>query len=369
MEKRRKKAGLYIFYGALTVFLTSLILSFQDIGEIFGVLSEADPVYVLCAFAVLFLYAALYPLTVCILVRANGYNTSFGRSYAIGMTEHFFNGITPFATGGQPFQVYAFSKAGVRPADSTGVLLMNFIIHMVVTNLFAACSLFYYGRFATTSAMHIIAITGFSINFLVLAFMISLALSRRMRDLLSASARALCRIKLIGKLLSPRLPALDAYFDQVQNAFKTLLGKKRAFFSCFAIRALTMAVYYSLTFFILRALHVDVGPEQLFFVICGTSFAITMVVFVPTPGSSGGIEFAFEKIFSSMSSGASGALSYGGMLMWRLMSYYLLMAVSLAFYIRLEAAFSRESRRREAQSDDTDGGPDINGGAGKSSDE
>ena len=173
MEKRRKKAGLYIFYGTLTVFLTSLILSFQDIGEIFGVLSEADPVYVLCAFAVLFLYAALYPLTVCILVRANGYNTSFGRSYAIGMTEHFFNGITPFATGGQPFQVYAFSKAGVRPADSTGVLLMNFIIHMVVTNLFAACSLFYYGRFATTSAMHIIAITGFSINFLVLAFMIS----------------------------------------------------------------------------------------------------------------------------------------------------------------------------------------------------
>ena len=78
-----------------------------------------------------------------------------------------------------------------------------------------------------------------------------------------------------------------------------------------------------------------------------------MVVFVPTPGSSG----------------ASGALSYGGMLMWRLMSYYLLMAVSLAFYIRLEAAFSRESRRREAQSDDTDGGPDINGGVGQSSDE
>ena len=63
-----------------------------------------------------------------------------------GMSEHFFNGITPFATGGQPFQIYALSKKKVDLSTSTGLLMMNFIIHMCASNLFALISLFFPNR-------------------------------------------------------------------------------------------------------------------------------------------------------------------------------------------------------------------------------
>ena len=70
-----------------------------------------------------------------------------------------------------------------------------------------------------------------------------------------------------------------------------------------------------------------------------------MVVFLPTPGSSGGIEFAFAAIISALSTNASGALSNAGMLIWRLMTYYLTMLISLGFYIGFEIKVKIDNKK------------------------
>lgn len=340
-----KKIALFVFYGLITVAILTTILSFNDIGEIFAVMGTADIKYIMCAICLLAVYALLYPVTTCILAKAQKLNTGVATCYTIAMTEHFFNGITPFSTGGQPFQVYAFKKAGVKLSDSTGLLMMNFIIFMIVTNLFALLSLIYATRFVNTVAMTVLAVVGFTMNFGVLAFLIALATSKRLRRALSWLVALLCKIKFLKKFMEPRVPQLNEYFEQVQSAFKTLLKKVDVFLLCILIKIITMACYYAITFYILRALHVPVGYEEMFFIICGTSFAITMVVFVPTPGSSGGIEFAFESVFANIGGGLAASVSYGGMLIWRLLSYYLMMGVSLAFYIALEISFKVKSSK------------------------
>ena len=108
-----------------------------------------------------------------------------------------------------------------------------------------------------------------------------------------------------------------------------------------------MGAYFFTTFFILLALRVPVGASDIFFVICGTSFAVTMVVFLPTPGASGGIEFAFKTVFASIAAGAASSVAYGGMLVWRLLSYYFVMLISLIFTIILEIT-SLKNKKREA---------------------
>lgn len=346
-KNKRGKIALYFLYGAITVFILVMILSFNNISEIASVLGTADVGYVWLAIALLVAYLALSPLTLCILAKSRKCKASMKKTYVIGMTEHFFNGITPFSTGGQPFQVYAFSRSKVKAAESTGLLLMNFIIMMIVTNAFALCSLFYASRFVTTVTLGVTAGVGLSVNFLVLLFMVALATSRRLRNLLVRIVNLLCKIKFIGKFLTPRVPMLTEYFDNVQSAFKALMRKQGVFWICIAVRAVTMACYYAVTFFILRALHVDVGVDQLFYIMCGTSFAINAVVFLPTPGSSGGIEFAFKAIFTSLAGAATEAVAYGGMLMWRLMSYYLAIGVSLLFYIGFEIDYNVRRRKLE----------------------
>ncbi|MBQ8720186.1 MAG: flippase-like domain-containing protein [Clostridia bacterium] len=350
MEKNNKKhIGMYVLYGALTAFILVLILSFNDIGEIMSTIMGAHAGYVLLAVLSLAVYVALYPLSLCILTKARGCDIRFGTTYNIAMTEHFFNGITPSATGGQPFQAYAFKKAGVRVSESTCLLLMNFMVFMTVTNAFALSSLFYFNRFVTDGAMAAVAVVGFTMNFAVLGITVLLATSSHVRRALSAILVFLCKFKWIAKFLAPRVENLNEYFENVQLAFRALIKKKLAFVLALLTKVLSMAAYYVTTFFILRALWVDVPLTDIFFVICGTSFAVTMVVFIPTPGSSGGIEFAFKSVFATIAAGAAASVSYGGMLIWRLLSYYLVMLVSLAFYVLLELGFSRKHKAAQLE--------------------
>lgn len=337
---------MYILCGALTIFILMMFLSFNNITEIFGVIRTADVNYVLITVLLLVVYALLSPLTLCMLAKSKKTAMSFKNIYVIGMTEHFFNGITPFATGGQPFEVYAMNKLQVKPSESTGLLMMNFIIHMLVTNVFAVCSLFYYSRLISSiSNFQAVVIIGFAMNFLVLVLIISLATSKHLRRLLEKLLLLLCKIKFLRKFLQPKVPMLAEYFEQVQVAFKDLFKKKCTFLLCILVKIIMMAVYYAMTFYILRALHIDVGYDQMFYVICGTSFAITMVVWLPTPGSSGGIELAFKSIFVSIAGGTQ-TVAFGGMLLWRLVSYYLLMILSLGFYVYFEIYYSKVFKKR-----------------------
>ncbi len=344
-KSRAKQYALFALYGTITVLLLIFILSLGDIGEILEAVRTANPIYIFASLGCVAVYMALYPLSLCILTRARGCKINASKTYTIAMTEHFFNGITPFSTGGQPFQVYAFAKSKVKPAESTCLLLMNFMVFMLVTNGFALCALFYFKSFVTTMSMTVIAIVGFTMNFTVLGITMLLATNKTVCRLLSRFLDFLCRFGWIAKFLKPRAESLKEYFVQVQDAFGHLIKKKRAFFLSVFTKILSMAAYYATTFFILRALHIDVPFSDMFFVICGTSFAVTMVVFLPTPGASGGIEFAFKSVFFSIAAGVA-AVSYGGMLIWRMMTYYLVMLISLLFYIALEIGFSIERKRR-----------------------
>ena len=353
--KRKKtivKIGKFILFGAITIFTLAIVLSLGDIGEIMKTVLTLDVKYVIMSLASLLVYLALYPLSLCILTRANKYKIKQTKTYCIAMTEHFFNGITPFATGGQPFQAYAFSRAGVSIADSTSLLLMNFLVFMLTTNSFALASLVYFNRFITNGTMAAVAVVGFSINFLVLAFTFSIAASKGVRRLLERAVEKLSVWKLTKRFIAPRKESISEYFENVQSAFHRLIKSKSAFTLSLLTKALSMAAYYATTFFILRALYVDVPPSELFFIISGTSFAITMVVFLPTPGSSGGVEFAFKSVFANIISAYAvnsiDTVASGGMLIWRLFTYYLTMAISLVFYIILELRFKHEEKTTNA---------------------
>ena len=128
MEKKKKNIILYIVYGLLTVLILITILSVNDLNEIGKALVGVDVKNLLIALGLTLLYLALYPLSMCFLVKSEKVDIKFIDAYSIGMTEHFFNGITPFSTGGQPFQMYAFSKKKVKLSTSTSILMMNYIM-------------------------------------------------------------------------------------------------------------------------------------------------------------------------------------------------------------------------------------------------
>ena len=89
----------------------------------------------------------------------------------------------------------------------------------------------------------------------------------------------------------------------------------------------------------LNASLYDAEGMNALIVLFATSFAITAVVWVPTPGGTGGIEYAFSIVISSVclmasaNSGAALALS----LLWRLATYYFTLIVSFVFVCIFQA--------------------------------
>ena len=348
------RVGAFILYGALTVFILMIALSLGDLGEILAVLKSADFSQILLALLCILVYMALYPLSLCILTRARGCKIKMTTTYNIAMTEHFFNGITPLATGGQPFQAHSFSRAKIKISESTGLLLTNLLIYMMVTTGYSLTGLFFFDTLtASIDPWWIpIIIIGYSLNFMVLVVTFLLGTSKKIRDLMMRFIYFLCQFK-IFKMLSEKTDDIQEYFEQVQDAFHMLTQKKGYFVLAVLSKILSFAFLYSSTFFILQAMNIPVALPHLFLVLSGTSFAITAVGFIPTPGASGGVEGSAGQVFkciilflagNSVLSTAA-ATANGVMLIWRLVSYYLVMVISLLFYIGLEIYFTRQKKR------------------------
>lgn len=328
---------------AITIFILLLIIFLTtDTKNILDAFKHINIPNLCAAIGLTFLYFILSPITTCILTKSKKCDISTLDTYLIANTEHFFNGITPFSTGGQPFQVYSYARLGVKSAQSTGILIMNFIIFMSVTNIFALLSIAIYPQLirAVGNLLPMIII-GFTMNFLSFGIIILLACSKKTANFLVYLLSALGKIKFLSKFIVPAIPAFQKYCDDTQSAFKELWKHKGTALICFIIKAVTMFVYYAITFYILRAFNVDCSYKDIFYVICGTSFAITTCVFIPTPGGSGGIEFAFTSIFVYIASGITGDVGASGMLLWRILTYYGLMFISFINYLILEKRTSR----------------------------
>jgi uncharacterized protein (TIRG00374 family) len=196
-----------------------------------------------------------------------------------------------------------------------------------------------------------IIIIGYSLNFMMMVIMILLGTSKSVRSLLMKGVLFLCRFNLF-KTMRKKTNDISLYFEQVQSAFNKMIHRKWHFLLAILSKIVSFAFLYGSTYFVLRAMNVPIDPSMFFLVLSGTSFAITAVGFIPTPGASGGVEGSAGQIFKSIIIFAAGgapiiaadATANGVMLIWRLISYYLVMAISLVFYIGLEIYFVKKGK-------------------------
>lgn len=351
MNKKVKKAILYIIYFILAVGLLLMVLSLTgDIRKVFSNLKSADITFILIALLLGIVYTFTYPISLNIFAKATKLKTLKRDVYLIGLTENFFNGITPFATGGQPFEAVALTKNKGDAATSTSVLLMNFVVFMMVTNTYALISLFFFNKFVQTTLLKVFAIIGFSINFLVLLFMISLGTSKTVKRILFWAMRTVGKIKFLHNFVEKKMPFFTSYVENTQSAFKELFKHKWAVILSYLEKALVMFIYYSIPFFCIKALNIDIGFSSLFESICGSAFATTMSVFMPTPGSSGGIEGAFASVFGSAFS-LETSISQSVMIIWRLITYYLPIIIGLLAYVVYTIIMKRREKKEVVEDD------------------
>ena len=265
----------------------------------------------------------------------NGYskNYPFKKALKMQFMTKFFNGITPFSTGGQPMQIYMLKKEGFRLTKATNIIMQNFIIYqaaLVIYGLIALGINAKFHLFKDVPVLKELIALGFLMNTLVMVGLIIISFSNRFNHLvIDKTIVLLGKLKLIKNQEQTREKWRDR-IDDFHEGTTYLKENKRLCIESFLFNFLYLTFNYLMPYFVIVALGSNsVTPIN---AIVSSAYILIMGAFVPIPGASGGIEFGYLQFFGTF---ITGSILKASLLIWRFISYYLLMVIgAVAFNIK-----------------------------------
>lgn len=246
---------------------------------------------------------------------------SLKSAFNINLIAQFLNGITPFQTGGQPFQIYLLKKENVRVADSTASLVKDFITYQIALIFMGilAFVLNHFSRSIKISGVSLTLITlGFGINLIVLIFLFLIIFAKTTGiKILNFILDFLFRFKIFRKIIKDKNKINDS-IEQFYNTGIELRENKDSFIKGLTYNVLYLLLLYSIPMLIFNS--VGVSDINIIQTIIATSFIMLIGNFIPIPGATGGIEYGFMLFFGVFVTGPKLAST---MLLWRFITYIL----------------------------------------------
>ena len=365
VTSRKRLISNVILLALLTAVVVILFLSFgelDNIGKTISEIAKGDNFkWLIFAGLVTLGFFFLYPIPLVILSKSYDKDLPAIDSFLVGAGEHFYNGVTPFAAGGQPIQMYDFAKKGMKAGVATGIVLSNFLIYLTVLNAYEVLAFIFWGDFNDAliafsngsqqgyAWLLVAVIMGYVFNLGFVVFLYFLGLSKRLSNWLVKMAKLLCKIKIVGKFLSPKIPGFQEYCDNVQAVTKSMFSRKGHVALAFIVKAVVYALYFSIPFFIVRAVGIDIGFSLFPKTGLATAFASAAVCWIPTPGGTGGIEYAFSIVLGAVAPNVPFGAAQAVSLLWRMFSFYFVLVLSLVAVLMFEGRFNIEySKKKKA---------------------
>lgn len=336
MKKNKIK---YIFNFLLIAIVLSIVLYFSlkdNYQEIISTILKMNYIWIFVAILALIIYRLCASLGHYYIIKANNRKVSYLKCFQINLMILFFHGITPFAGGGQPMEIYFLHKEGIPVTKATNITLQNFIVYqiaLIITGLIALIYNHIFNVFPNDSLIKYLVVLGFTINTLVLVVTFILSFGKKTNKfIIEKGIHFLAKIKIIKeekKTQEKCQKYLQSFHD---NAIELKKNKKIVAFMVL-INIIGLMTMYSMPYPILRGMGININ---IFKVITAIAYVMIIGSFVPIPGGTGGIEYSFIFFFQYL---ISGSILHAAMLVWRLISYYLGMifgAIALSLYRKKE---------------------------------
>lgn len=244
----------------------------------------------------------------------------------------YYDNITPFGAGGQPFQIYYLKQNGLNSAQSATVPIagfvstqFGFIILALGAFTFRILSGFFRGDIEdvikVSSYVGLVCYSSVPILILVFAFFPNAA-----SKIISWFVRLLGKLHII-KDTEQKSESIYKSMTEYSDCVKDVIKSKGL-----AVSMLVMSFAYqfalnSIPFFLLRAFGGNMG----FFECLVTSVSIfCAITIIPTPGNSVAAEGSFYAVFSSLTEG----YVFWAMLSWRFFTFYIFIFAGAFIYVK-----------------------------------
>lgn len=313
----------------ILILISTIVLYFSlkdNAVETIGELKNMNILFVLLAVIFVSFYWIFRSLSLYIFTKKFKSNFKYTSALKLTLTTLFFDGVTPFSSGGQPFQVYYLKKHDLPVVDGTNIIIQNFIVYqiaLVFLGVVAIISNRIFNIFPQVGLLQKLVTIGFIINLLVTIGLFSIAFLKKFN-------KFICKV-VIGilfklKVIKSKEETLDKFNTNVSNfnkGAKELLKNKKLFIKGITYNFMALICFYTIPVIILFAMN-DFTSFNLLLSIVASAYVMLIGSFVPIPGGSGGLEYGFVAFFGNF---LQGSKLTAIMLIWRFITYYLGMIV------------------------------------------
>ena len=304
-----------IFLLIITGIVLYIVLK-DDFKDIVNILTKIDIKYILLAILFYTLYIVIKGY-VNYKITNDKKKLSLKEAIKHNIITQFFNGVTPFSTGGQPMEVYMLMEHDIPIAKATNQTIQSFIFYqiaLVICGSVAVINNFLFPIFPKVRILQLLVLLGFAINVAVVIVLILISRSKRVTNKLSAIS-----IKILKKL-KRKVDEEDIKqkFSDYHEGFKELRKRKKLFVGGVLLNIVSLLCLYIVPMFILYSMG-DFTSLTVNNTITASAYVYIIGGFVPIPGASGGIEYGFGRFFGNFI-GASTLSAV--LLLWRFITYY-----------------------------------------------
>ena len=328
-----KKVFNYILLLLVTIIVLFLCLK-DNYDAIINTLISMDIKWLIVGFICILMYWFLKTLPLYYFTKSHKKDFTYKSAVILLLRTQFVNAITPFATGGQPYQVYYLNKEGIRSSTSTSIILENFIVYqiaLVFLGIVALTCNFFMNIFPHNDLLTHLITLGFIINTLVIIVSFIVAFGKKIsKKILHIGISILSKLKLV-KDKEAKLAKWNESITNFHKSAKVLMEDKKLFFSMIIVNLVALSILYMIPVFVLYAagnfISVNVGLA-----IITSAYVMLIGSFVPIPGGTGGLEYGFMKFYGFF---IHGSLLSATMLIWRFITYYFgLIVGGIAFNVK-----------------------------------
>lgn len=314
MNKYKKNI---IFLVIIALFVSFLILK-DNFNNIIDLISKMNIWWFLVAIIFIFIYWLIQTLSLKVLADKK---VSFFSLFKSTIICNFFSAITPFATGGQPFQIYFLKKKKISLGEATNLVVSQSLFYQIGLVLIGTVAIiinYFFHIFPSNDLLKKLVIIGYLINVFVIILLIIVSTGKKTSSFLADKiVKFLCKIKII-KNKEKTYEKINKTLTKFYESSKVLKGNKKDVIKGIFYNFIAFIFLYITPYFI--ALSLGVHDLSIINTIVAVSYVMLIGAFVPIPGGTGGIEFAFLNFFGYFVIGTSLAAI---LLLWRFISYYL----------------------------------------------
>ncbi len=301
-----------------------VILYFTLKDNFIGVISIIDSLdikFILLALLFMGIYGIFRCLSLHTMIKHYDKNFSFIKTIRNALITVFFNGTTPFATGGQPVQIYYLKKEGLKLEDSIAVVLQNFVVYQFVLILFGAFAIILnnvFNLFNNVTLLSQLTVLGFLINFVVMIALLLISYTHKLDNfIVSKVIDILHKLKIIKNEHRLKKRVQKKVYNLYNSACE-LKKHKTIYIKCFVYNFLAFIFLYTIPYILILSVPEEVNMSYIASFV-GIAYVMLIGSFVPIPGGSGGLEFAFVKFFGSY---IINYVTATLVIIWRFITYY-----------------------------------------------